>query len=105
VLTRPEVTAAATINEAALPGVPRAVERAGLVIPARFSIAGVAARHWAEQFRPQLSAADVTAVEMGAIAVRFLIERIAKPDTPSKQQLLTPPISLRSSTGQAGTPR
>jgi len=103
--THPEVTAAATINEAALPGVQRAVERAGLDIPARFSIAGVAARHWAEQFHPQLTAADVPAVEMGAIAVRYLIERIAAPDAPPNQRLLTPPISLRSSTGPAGMPR
>jgi DNA-binding LacI/PurR family transcriptional regulator len=97
----PQVTAVATISEAALPGVQRGLERAGLDIPRRFSIAGVAARHWAEQFHPQLTAADVPAVEMGAIAVQFLIERIAEPDTSPKQQLLTPPISLRSSTGPA----
>jgi DNA-binding LacI/PurR family transcriptional regulator len=99
----PEVTAIATINEAALSGVQRGLERAGLDIPRRFSIAGVAARHWAEQFHPQLTAADVPAAEMGAIAVQFLIERIAEPGTPPKQQLLTPPISLRSSTGPAVT--
>lgn len=103
--THPEVTAAATINEAALPGVQRALERAGLAIPARFSIAGVAARHWAEQFHPQLTAADVPAAEMGAIAVQFLIERIAGPEAPPKQELLTPAISLRSSTGPARAPR
>lgn len=103
--THPEVTAAATINEAALPGVQRALERAGLDIPARFSIAGVAARHWAEQFHPQLTAADVPAAEMGAIAVQFLIERIAEPAAPPKQELLTPSISLRSSTGPARAPR
>lgn len=103
--THPEVTAAATINEAALPGVQRALERAGLDIPARFSIAGVAARHWAEQFHPQLTAADVPAAEMGAIAVQFLIERIAEPEAPPRQELLTPSISLRSSTGPARAPR
>jgi DNA-binding LacI/PurR family transcriptional regulator len=103
--THSGITAAVTINEAALPGVQRALERAGLDIPGRFSIAGVAARHWAEQFHPQLTAADVPAIEMGAIAVRFLIERIAEPQTPPKQQLLTPPISLRNSTGPARAPR
>jgi DNA-binding LacI/PurR family transcriptional regulator len=99
--THPEVSAAATANEAALPGVQRALERAGLDIPGRFSIAGVAARHWAEQFHPQLTAVDVPAVEMGAIAVRFLTERIAEPDTPPKQQLLAPALSLRDTTGPA----
>ena len=55
----PEVTAIATINEAALPGIQRALERAGLAVPRDFSITGVVARHWAEDFRPPLTAADV----------------------------------------------
>lgn len=95
----PGTTAAVTVNEAALPGVQRALEHAGLAIPQRFSVVGVAARYWAEQFHPQLTAADVPAAEMGALAVQFLIERIATPDAPPKQQLFTPPISLRSSSG------
>ncbi len=102
--THPEITAAATINEAALPGVQRALARAGLEIPSGFSIAGVAAQNWAEQFHPQLTAADVPAGEMGAAAVRFLIERIAEPQAPPKHQMFAPPIALRSSTGPARAP-
>lgn len=98
-VTHPEVTAIATINEAALPGMQRALERAGRDVPGRFSIAGVAARHWAEAFHPQLTAADVPALEMGSIAVELLIERIAEPTAAAKHRLLTPPISLRNSTG------
>ncbi|MBS2966087.1 LacI family DNA-binding transcriptional regulator [Actinocrinis puniceicyclus] len=97
----PEITAVATINEAALPGVQRALERAGLDVPGRFSIAGVAAKHWAEEFRPQLTAADVPALEMGSLAVDLLIERIAEPNAAPKHRLLAPPISLRSSTAPA----
>ncbi len=99
--SHPEVTAIATINEAALPGVQRALERAGRDIPGRFSIVGVAAKHWAEEFHPQLTAADVPALEMGSIAVELLIERIAEPNTAPKHRLLAPPISLRSSSGPA----
>jgi DNA-binding LacI/PurR family transcriptional regulator len=95
----PAVTAAATVNEAALPGVQRALERAGLEVPHRFSMVGVAARYWAERFHPELTAADVPAVEMGAAAVEFLIERVADPDAPPRQHLFAPPISLRNSTG------
>jgi DNA-binding LacI/PurR family transcriptional regulator len=102
--THPDVTAAVTVNEAALPGIQRALDRAGLPIPHRFSVVGVAARYWAEQFHPQLTAADVPAVEMGSLAVDFLIERIASPDAPPKQQLFAPPISLRNSTGPAPAP-
>jgi DNA-binding LacI/PurR family transcriptional regulator len=99
----PEVTAVATINEAALPGVQRALEQADLAIPSDFSIAGVAARHWAEDFRPQLTAADVPALEMGAHAVELLLERIAAPKAPPRHLLLAPPISLRASTGPVPT--
>jgi DNA-binding LacI/PurR family transcriptional regulator len=99
--TRPEVTALATINEAALPGIQRALEHADLVVPRDFSVTGVAAQHWAENFRPPLTAADVLATDMGAHAVELLIEKIARPDTPHRHLLLNPAISLRSSTGAA----
>jgi DNA-binding LacI/PurR family transcriptional regulator len=98
----PDVTAIATINEAALPGIQRALERAHISVPRDLSIAGVAARHWAEDFRPPLTAADVP-TEMGAHAVDLLLERIATPEAPPRHLLLTPPISLRASTGPAPT--
>ncbi len=97
--SRPGVTAVATVNEAALPGIQRGLERAGLAVPTDFSVVGVAARHWAEDFRPPLTAADVPALDMGAYAVELLIERIASPAAPPRNRLLAPPISLRSSTG------
>jgi DNA-binding LacI/PurR family transcriptional regulator len=103
--THPEITAAATINEPALPGIQRALERAGLDVPARFSITGVAARQWAEQFHPQLTAADIPVMEMGGTAVELLIESITKPDAPPRRQLFAPPISQRGSTGPPAAPR
>ena len=96
---RPEVTALVTVNEAALPGVQRGLERAGRTVPRDFSVAGVAAQHWAEDFRPPLTAADVPALHMGAQAVELLLERIATPGAPPRHVLLDPPISLRASTG------
>jgi DNA-binding LacI/PurR family transcriptional regulator len=102
--SHPQTTAIATINEAALPGIQRALERAGMTIPSRFSVTGTVARHWAEQFHPQLTAADVPAFDMGAAAVRFLTERIADPTAQPRQQLFAPPISLRNSTGPAASP-
>ncbi|MDQ1305703.1 MAG: hypothetical protein QG671_1535 [Actinomycetota bacterium] len=97
--TRPEVTGVATINEAALPGVQRGLERAGRAVPRDFSITGVVARHWAEEFRPPLTAADVPARELGARAVTLLVERIAEPEAQARNLLFAPPISLRGSTG------
>ena len=97
----PDVTAITTINEAALPGLQRGIERLNVAVPRELSIAGVAARHWAEGFRPQLTAADVPALEMGAHAVELLLERIAAPAGPPRHLLLAPPVSLRDSTGPA----
>ncbi|MEU7399529.1 substrate-binding domain-containing protein, partial [Streptomyces albogriseolus] len=102
-VTHPEVTAVATINEAALPGMQRALTGAGLSVPADFSVTGVAAQHWAEDFRPPLTAADVPMRDMGAEAVALLLEIIAAPESVPRHRLYSPPISLRSSTGPVRT--
>jgi len=95
----PGITGLVTVNEAALPGLQRALDAAGLAVPRDFSVAGVAGRHWAEDFRPPLTSADVPALEMGAQAVELLLERIATPDALPRHVLHAPPISLRRSTG------
>jgi DNA-binding LacI/PurR family transcriptional regulator len=95
----PEVTAAVTINEAALPGLQRALHRADLDVPRDFSLTGVIADRLAEDFHPPLTAADVPAEEMARLAVDLLVERIAAPDSSPRHALLAPAISLRSSTG------
>ena len=101
---RPTTTAIVTVNEAALPGVQRGLERAGHEIPRTFSIAGVAADHCAEEFHPRLTAADVPSLEMGAVAVELLVERIADPGLAARHRLYAPSISLRDSTGPAPRP-
>ncbi|MEU4252911.1 LacI family DNA-binding transcriptional regulator [Amycolatopsis sp. NPDC026612] len=95
----PSVTAAVTINEAALPGVQRALHRAGLEVPRDFSLTGVIAERLAEDFHPPLTAADVPAVELGRLAVDLLLAQIADAGAAPRHALLEPPISLRSSTG------
>ena len=99
--SRSPVTAIVTVNEAALPGIQRALERADVEVPNRLSITGLVAPHWAEQFHPRLTAFDVPAGELGATAVKLLRERIAKPETAPTHALLAPTISLRDSTGPA----
>ncbi|MGN9841371.1 LacI family DNA-binding transcriptional regulator [Nonomuraea sp. H19] len=97
----PELTAIATINEAAVAGMYRGLAQAGLTVPGDFSIAGVAAQRWAENLHPPLTAADVPTDELGPRAVELLIERIAEPATPHRHLLVAPPISLRGTTGPA----
>ena len=88
--THPDVTAIATINEAALPGMQRALQTAGLQVPRDFSVTGVAARHWAEDFRPPLTAADVPIVDMGTEAVALLMESIAAPERRAASSAVQP---------------
>jgi DNA-binding LacI/PurR family transcriptional regulator len=95
----PDVTALVTINEAALPGIQRGLERAGLHIPRDISITGVAARHWAEDFRPPLTAADIPTNDIGTEAVTLLLERLTAAAAPPRHIMHAPPISLRDSTG------
>ncbi|MEV7969731.1 LacI family DNA-binding transcriptional regulator [Sphaerisporangium sp. NPDC088356] len=95
---RPEITGIVTLNEVALPGMERALRRLGQAVPERFSVTGVVGRHWAEEFHPPLTAADVPISEMADRAVELLAERIAAPAAPDRHVLLTPPISLRAST-------
>jgi DNA-binding LacI/PurR family transcriptional regulator len=95
----PEVTAAVTINEAALPGLERALRGAGLDVPRDFSVTGVIADRLAEDFHPPLTAADVPAEKMARLAVELLVERIADLEATPRHALLEPAITLRSSTG------
>jgi DNA-binding LacI/PurR family transcriptional regulator len=97
----PDVTALVTVNEAALPGIQRGLERAGLRVPRDFSVVGVAARHWAEDFRPPMTAAEVPTQDMGAQAVELLLEQLNTPAAQPRHILHTPPVSLRASTGPA----
>ncbi|WP_214109136.1 LacI family DNA-binding transcriptional regulator [Acrocarpospora catenulata] len=97
----PELTAIATVNEAAIPGMYRALTHGHLTVPGDFSITGVAARRWAENLHPPLTAADILADELGAHAVELLIQRIADPGLPHRRLLVAPPISLRDTTGPA----
>lgn len=93
------VTAVVAVNEAALAGIGRGLERAGLVVPRDFSITGVAARYWAEELDPPLTGAEFPAAELCAQAIELLQQRIHEPDKPARTVLLAPPIYLRGSTG------
>jgi DNA-binding LacI/PurR family transcriptional regulator len=102
-LDDPATTALVTLNEAALGGLYRGLAQAGRHVPRDFSVTGVVAGRWAETVTPQLTAADVPAEQMGHLAVELLVERLDHPDAPPRHHLLTPPTSLRASTGPAGT--
>ncbi|MEY9910278.1 DNA-binding LacI/PurR family transcriptional regulator [Catenulispora sp. MAP12-49] len=97
----PDTTALVTVNEAALGGLYRGLAVHGRKVPLDFSVAGIALSRWATAVTPQLTAADVSAADMGRVAVELLLELLATPDAPPRHVLLAPPVSLRASTGPA----
>lgn len=102
--SHPDLTAVTTINEAALPGIQRAPADAGLQAPYDFSITGVAAKAWAEDSHPPLTAADVPALDMGEKAVSRLVERIAAPGGGSACRPPVPvPLPPRGTVQRGGT--
>lgn len=99
------ITAAVVINESALSGMARALDRARMRVPRDFSVMGVVAKRWADEFHPELTAAVVSHADVARSAFQMLLERIANPGTPVRHVLLSPPIAVRASTGPAPAPR
>lgn len=54
---------------------------------------------WADSFQPRLTTMSQPVDELGAVAVRLLLERIANPGLPSRHVRLAPTFKLRESCG------
>jgi DNA-binding LacI/PurR family transcriptional regulator len=101
----PAVTAILTINEPALGGLLFALGERGLRVPADVSVLAVASRQAATAVRPQVSAADVPAEQMGRHAVETLLRLLASPSAPLAHILLRPPFEDRGSVAAPPCPR
>ena len=104
VAARPRITAAITINEAALAGVNRGLDRAGIRLPRDFSLVGVVGERFAADFHPRLTAAVVSPKELVRSAFEMLLQRMADPRAEPGHFLLSPAITLGSTTGRVPTP-
>ena len=98
---RPRITAAVTINESALQGVSRALDRSRVRVPRDFSLVGVVGERWAEDFHPRMTAAVVSPAELVRSAFAMLLERIADPGAEPRHVLQSPSITLGGTTGRA----
>ena len=101
---RPQITAAITINESALSGVSRALDRARVRVPRDFSLLGVVGERWAEDFHPRLTAAVTSPAELARGAFEMLLQRMADPATAPRHLLQSPSITLGATTGRVPTP-
>ncbi len=102
--TRPRITSAVVINDLALPGVSRALERARVRVPRDFSVVGVVTERWAQEFRPALTAALVSPLELLRGAFEMLLQRMADPSSEPRCFLDSPPLPLRATTGRPPAP-
>ena len=93
----PDTTAVLTINERSLAGLVVALSSAGKHIPDDMSVLAITSVRNATAVRPQISAADVPAAEMGEAAVDALLRRIGSIAEPAPNILLAPPFVDRGS--------
>jgi len=102
---RPRFTAAVTINDGALVGISRALDRAQVRVPQDFSLIGVVGERWAEDFHPRLTGPVISPGEVVRQAFGLLKERMAHPRLEPRHFLYVPPITLGATTGWVPEPR
>ncbi|GAA3437066.1 LacI family DNA-binding transcriptional regulator [Kutzneria kofuensis] len=93
----PDTTAILTINERSLAGLVSALSARGKAIPDDVSLLAITSVRNATALRPQISAADVPAAEMGEAAVDALLRRIRSHTEPGPNVLISPPFVDRGS--------
>ncbi|MFI9805363.1 LacI family DNA-binding transcriptional regulator [Streptomyces sp. NPDC052301] len=92
-------TALVTANNAMTIGALRALRRRGLAVPDDIALCCFDDFAWADLFSPRLTAVAQPSRELGAQAVRILLERLAEPDRPARTVRLPCTFVHRSSCG------
>jgi DNA-binding LacI/PurR family transcriptional regulator len=97
---RPDVTALAVHNEAAVGHVLAALAANGRRVPADISVVAICPDEVAERFSPALTSVPIPADEVGAQAVRLLMSKLLDQPVPAAT-LLEPTLTVRDSTARA----
>ncbi|RRQ89187.1 LacI family DNA-binding transcriptional regulator [Streptomyces griseofuscus] len=92
-------TALVTANNAMTLGALRALRRHGRSVPEDIALCCFDDFPWADLFSPRLTAIAQPSRELGARAVRLLLERLAEPDRPSRTVRLPCAFVHRTSCG------
>ncbi|MFG2678046.1 LacI family DNA-binding transcriptional regulator [Streptomyces sp. NPDC048392] len=95
-------TALVTANNAMTIGALRALRARGLSVPADLALCCFDDFAWADLFSPRLTAVAQPSRELGAQAVRMLLERLAAPDRPARTVRLPCAFVHRTSCGCSG---
>lgn len=97
-LRRPP-TALVVGNNAMTIGAMRALREAGLKVPRDVALAAFDDFEWADLFSPRLTTVAQPCLEIGSMAVRLLLSRIADPTLPPRTVRLEPSFMRRESCG------
>jgi DNA-binding LacI/PurR family transcriptional regulator len=101
----PEITALMTPQDAAVPGILKAITACGLSIPEDISVVGLLDESFAEVMTPPLTALSFSSRTLGFTAAEMLVARLngAAPDP--QQILVRPELCVRGSTAPARAPQ
>jgi LacI family transcriptional regulator len=92
-------TASLCYNDVVAFGVMLGLQAAGQATGEDFAVVGFDDIEEAALWRPSLTTVSITPRQIGVEAARLLIERIARPDSPSRQTILPPALVIRDSSG------
>jgi LacI family transcriptional regulator len=101
-LRRPDrPTAVFAANNVLAEGVWRAIAELGLSVPGDVSLVAFDDAPWMSMVTPGVTAVAQDSVELGAAAVRRLLERMGSPDAPPATTVMDVTLRTRGSTGPA----
>ena len=98
-------TAVVAANDLMALGCYDVIAERGLACPADLSVVGFNDMPFAARFAPPLTTVHVPQYRMGVTAAELLLERLARPDAPVREVLLSPELVVRGSTGPPPTGR
>ncbi len=96
----PQVTAIYSANDDTAIGVIAAVQELGLNVPGDVSVIGFDNIDLAKEVNPGLTTIHVQKTWMGALGVRFLLERAINPDQPKLTVIVSTDLIVRETVGR-----
>jgi DNA-binding LacI/PurR family transcriptional regulator len=99
----PQITALVTPQDAAVPGILKAVMAKGLRIPEDISLVGLLDESFAEVMTPPLTALSFSSRMLGFTAAELLVARLHGAQLNTQQILVRPELCIRGSTAPART--
>jgi LacI family transcriptional regulator len=94
----PEVTAVVAPQEIAVAGLLRAVQERGLRIPGDLSVVATLGEMPSQLATPPFTSIAIPAEEMGSVAARILLDRLASGGSNAEQAWIRSALTVRGST-------